>query len=889
MLCAKQNKNPTVRMKTKTKTNSVPLWNRFAAPAKLLTAAALTALAVTASAQITYTPVFSKVWDLNAGNFAGMPANAGNNCRGIAINPVTTNVLYFSSIGGTNSGANHVGTVAFASGSNFLAGLNGTGVSGGTLNTEGVRVADDGTVYGINLSGSPASSFKIYKWPSDTDTVTAPTVVANTAGVSFPWRAGDYSDLRGSGTNTELVVVGNGAVMTNFVIYRPTDATCTTFTNFQIPVPGGPFYGGNANLAGSGVAFEGTNNAIWIRQNGSQNTRRIVYDPVTLTATCSRTNAVDQSTCQGLKYYKSTNGVELLATVQPATGNGVAQIARVFQVPTGPLAPLVSVLSSNLSAVAGSVNGNGLANVDVKNGYFAFGAPGHGISLFAVTYRTDSPPTGPTATANGGTFVAGFGLNAVLTGTAAGSAPLKFQWVFTNTITTNILSSNSTNGVITVSNVQTANAGSYYFIVTNIYGAATSGVVNLTVLPNGSSTFASPLWSVTPGTRPYLTGAGTDTQRGLGYAVNSNRVVLVTRTSHTNLNDGITLEPYGAILLDGNNGAEAGELDMSVLWGTTPAGTFPVSMCGVADDGVVYIANLITSANSDTFAIYSWPAADPLVPMNVTPAYYANPMGVAYPSAGGNGRIGDSMAVRGATNNTQILCTFRNGTNVCIFTTADGVNFDAHVVAVTNLAASAALTDPFTGSSPLSLGCAFGSGNTFWAKSSQYNLRQMSFNLDDNTAAVIGSYPINGTSAPLGVNNVGGYIGIIGHNELPMNLALYNLNDPSQLTTANISDRELFAYGTNSVPNGNGTGNVVFDTKRARVFALSSNNGVTALQVNPATAAIVAVPQGGTMTWTGPGILQSATDVSGPYTDVTGAVSPYSNTGAATLFFRVKR
>ncbi|MEI9866252.1 MAG: hypothetical protein WDN00_17190 [Limisphaerales bacterium] len=121
-------------------------------------------------------------------------------------------MLYFSSTGGTNNGGSHVSTVAFASGSNYLANLDGTGVSGGTVGTEGVRVSDDGFVYASNLSGSPASNFKIYRWNSDTDTTTPPTVVYDSGpGTSFQWRVGDYMDLRGSGINTEIVAVGNGS------------------------------------------------------------------------------------------------------------------------------------------------------------------------------------------------------------------------------------------------------------------------------------------------------------------------------------------------------------------------------------------------------------------------------------------------------------------------------------------------------------------------------------------------------------------------------------------------------------------------------------------------------------------------------------------------------
>ena len=171
-------------MKTLTHNNN-PIAQRTARPARwpVFVVAITTLFAAGVQAQV---PVFSNVWNFAAGTVPGLPANNGNNCRGIAINPVTTHVLFFSSTGGTNLGANHVSTISF--GGTYLVDLNGTGVSGGTLNTEGVRVADDGTVYGINLSGSVASSFKIYKWPSDSDNVTAPAIVANTAGNSFGWR-----------------------------------------------------------------------------------------------------------------------------------------------------------------------------------------------------------------------------------------------------------------------------------------------------------------------------------------------------------------------------------------------------------------------------------------------------------------------------------------------------------------------------------------------------------------------------------------------------------------------------------------------------------------------------------------------------------------------------
>ena len=816
----------------------------------------VTLMAVAAQAQVTYTPVFSNVWVLPAGTFPGMPANSGNNCRGIAINPFTTNVLYFSSTGGTNNGGSHVGTVAFASGSNYLANLNGTGISGGTVGTEGVRVADDGTVYAINLSGSPASSFKIYKWPSDTDVVTAPAIVTNTAGASFQWRAGDYMDLRGSASKTEIVVVGNGSganLTTNFIIFRPTDASCAVFTNFTISIPGS--VAGLVNLCGAGVAFEGTNNVIWIRRAGSAETRRISYNPATLTATCDRTNNVDQSVCQGLKYYKSTNGVELLASVQPSTGNGVAQIARVFQIPTSPTAALVSVLSSNIPAVAGSVNGNNLGNVDAKNGYFVFGAPGHGLSLFKLDFITIAPPSGVTLTASGSTFVAGYGFNATFTSTASGSAPLSNQWFFVTAIATNPIAG-ATASTYTVNNVQTTNAGGYFVVITNLYGRATSSVANITVLPNGSSLLATQLWTLAPGSVGFLTGAGTDTQRGMGYDPIFQRLVVVSRAP-TN----------GVHLVDAATAADLGEMDVGIIQ-SSPPGTFAINMCGVADDGVVYAGNLITSGNSDSYALYQW-AGGATNTSTMALSYLGNPLS----GAGALGRIGDTMAVRGAGTNTQVLCGFRSGTNACIFTTADGANFTPTIIAITNIPDGADGLSVFWGPS-----------NTFWTKS-DFNLRQVSYDLVAGIGTVIGSYPVPTSETIVGVDNANGYAATIGTRETPQNLAIYDITTPGGPSINTLVDRELFAANN---PPGNATGEVAVDVAGGRIFALDSNSGILAVTY----AGKLAIAKDGAqqiVTWpTSASVLQCSTNVAGPYADVMGATSPYTNSTGTVKFFRLK-
>jgi len=71
--------------------------------------------------------------------------------------------------------------------------------------------------------------------------------------------------------------------------------------------------------------------------------------------------------------------------------------------------------------------------------------------------------------------------------TAAGNPPLSYQW-FTNgtmVLTDNANRIGSTSNLLTIPNPTLADGGNYTVVVTNIYGAVTSSVATLTVLPQG--------------------------------------------------------------------------------------------------------------------------------------------------------------------------------------------------------------------------------------------------------------------------------------------------------------------------------------------------------------------------------------------------------------------
>jgi hypothetical protein len=97
-----------------------------------------------------------------------------------------------------------------------------------------------------------------------------------------------------------------------------------------------------------------------------------------------------------------------------------------------------------------------------------------------------APQAAPHVITQPGAQMINAGENASLCIAANGFPPLQYQWYFNGT-----LLSAQTNATLTITEGGTTNSGSYFVVVSNIYGAATSSVVTLTVLtwyvaPDGS-------------------------------------------------------------------------------------------------------------------------------------------------------------------------------------------------------------------------------------------------------------------------------------------------------------------------------------------------------------------------------------------------------------------
>lgn len=93
-------------------------------------------------------------------------------------------------------------------------------------------------------------------------------------------------------------------------------------------------------------------------------------------------------------------------------------------------------------------------------------------------------------------------------------------------------------------------------------------------------------------------------------------------------------------------------------------GTLALVGVKVADDGVVYAANL--AGATSTLKIYRWDSdATTDDPVNV------------FNFAGVTTRYGDAMDLRGSGVNTEIIISGSGGNKVALFTTTDGTNFNA--------------------------------------------------------------------------------------------------------------------------------------------------------------------------------------------------------------------
>jgi uncharacterized lipoprotein YddW (UPF0748 family) len=388
------------------------------------------------------------------------------------------------------------------------------------------------------------------------------------------------------------------------------------------------------------------------------------------------------------------------------------------------------------------------------------------------------------------------GNDVTFTVAAAGTPPLAYQWRFYGT---NLPGATTTSLGLTA--VATNRSGPYTAVATNAYGSATSQVATLTVYGTFQAAGVTQLWSLAPYSRPYLTTNQLPNERGLAYNPMTKHLLLVSRTSPN------------VYVLDAATGADLNQLSMSAVSG----GTYPLLMIGVADDGVVYAANLTSASASTSFTLYRW--ANDSSNMVPTVAFSGNP------TPGNSQRYGDTLDVRGAGAATQIIIGSRSSTNVVIFTTTDGANFTAKNVVVPDAPAGS-----------FGLGITFGAGSTFWGKASNVALRQVAYDLAAGAGSSLHVYAdpaFPNAVAPIGASPALNFLAGIRVSTASNLLSVYNLG-PVSTNGAPAFIASVPFPGTNE---NTSTGSGSVDFGPSTIYALCPNNGILALQIlRPITA-----------------------------------------------------
>lgn len=703
----------------------------------------------------------------------------GNTERGLGFNPVSGNMLLVSRAGSPQvyvlNGATGDDETATLGEPRRLNQLDAEGfgvISGGLFTLNLAAAAEDGAVYACSLA-TTASGLRIYRWAND-DSATSPTVAwSGDPAPENAQRWGDNFTVRGAGLNTQILMGSrNGNIL---ALFTTTDGETFTPTILTSDMAGGD--------AGLGVAF-GAGNTIWTKASGRP-LRHQSFDLAAGTATTVTSYPATVIPSGASPVGSNVDGTKLVLV-----DTGTHQVI-VYDV-SDPANPVQ--IGERFTFATQNANGNGVgAAVVGKLGedevVFALDTNNGPVALKIEKSVVADPPTIATQPAANPSVYAGAGVT--LSVTAQGTPPLGYQWFFNE-----LLLEGQTGSSLVLSNLTAAQTGPYLVVITNAGGSITSAPANLTVREPVTSPILTPLWALDPGSRPYLNEDST--QRGVAYNPVTGNVLMVSRTGGNQI-----------VVLDGATGAEKHRLrttdaeEFNVITG----GTLAVNMIAVADDGAVFVGNLVTDGSASAFKLYRWEndAADTI------PTVISGPFELAVAQ-----RWGDTLDARGAGETTQLLVGSRSGNVFAVISIPDGFNAVGQVFEV-----------PDAPNAAFGLGITFGADNTVWGTAAGQPLHHVSFDPLAGTATLVKSYPaaqVPTALAFIGVDRTSSLLAGVAL-ETPDNVQLFDLAD---LENPVLVDQELILIDR---PNVNGTGSVDFGGDK--LFVLDSNNGLRAYAVDP--------------------------------------------------------
>lgn len=330
-----------------------------------------------------------------------------------------------------------------------------------------VGVAEDGAIYVGNLNTVSSSvTFNLYRWANETSQQTLvyfgdPRGGATTAN----GRWGDAIAVRGAGINTEVLISSRG---TQAAILRPTDASMASFTatTLNTDVPTGAI--------GYGLSF-GVGNTFYGKEASAAGNPlyRLSYDLSAGTATTLQVYPVQNFPGRvGPLAVQPANN--LLAAIEMTSGTAPDRV-RLYDVAT-PANPPVFLDRKDIEVWTNANN--------IFSGAVAFGstnvyALNSDNGIVAYTIATSESALPPLIFGDPASRIVQVTSNTVFTVGADGATPLSYQWRFNDEDI-----ADATDAALSLTNVGTTNGGNYSVVVTNNYGAVTSAVAVLTVLPN---------------------------------------------------------------------------------------------------------------------------------------------------------------------------------------------------------------------------------------------------------------------------------------------------------------------------------------------------------------------------------------------------------------------
>ena len=770
----------------------------------------------------------SNLWKIStADNRPYVTTNATE--RGIAYNPSNNHVYLVSRAGGSL----RVAILDGDTGSEI--GFLGTaGVSGGTFNLSTIAVAEDGAIYAANLVTS-GNGFKVYRW-SDEAALPIAVFTGNLAG-TLTGRWGDNLDLRGGGTNTEILVASGD--LTLAAILKPTDETMTQFAGVGITV--------SSLAAGDmqkGVAF-GTNNTFYARKTGLATLRHIQYD----LGSGLGTIIANYSIAAGVAGVSFDTNTLLVAGVQTANATTGHQL-NVYDASISGTLPTIGTIAF---PTPGFPNPNVVGAVDMAGGrIYAVDTQNGAVAAQIVTSSTPVAPTIANQPTSQTVVQGGY---TSLSGAATGSRPIDYHWEFNGSPI-----SGATNTTLLLTNITLARAGNYRLVAVNAAGSATSSVAVLTVTPAVLSGSLTPLWKKVPGDLPFLNDTD-GAHRSMAYNSLSGHLLVVSRTGSNAVH-----------IIDPSNGSYLGTLNNGSGIISGGLNGILLNMISVTPDGFIYAGNVSSNGMTQEFRLYRWTDEDPLTTPTV--AWRGDPgtneiAGTSVPN-----RWGDTMAARfDAFGQPQILLGSRSGTAVSVIMPVAGSEtsppyaFDVGGATAGNFG----------------LGIAWGADDTFWGKANGQTLRHVALISNTLVGQILHTFNDFPGIGPIGVDvNENLLAGLAV--ETPDNVRLLDISKQEQGLLSYL-DTDFFATDN---ANANGTGALVFVGDR--LYALDSNNGLVAFRIAPRLHYSLSGNRI-TFSWSGSYVLQSRVSLTtGSWGDVS-STSGYSVTIsglAARAFYRLR-